>query len=69
MLISSQKEIGKLIKNARRILGMSGSKLAAEAATSPARISRIEHGKENITVTISIKIAKAFGKKLHITFK
>ena len=69
MLISSQKEIGKLIKNARRILGMSGCKLAALAATSPARISRIEHGKENITVTILVRIAKAFGKKLHITFK
>ena len=69
MLINSKKEIGELVRNARHILGMSGGQLAAKAATSPARISRIEHGKENITVTILIRIAKAFGKKLHITFK
>lgn len=69
MIIKSNKELGKLVQKNRQTTGMPSAELADKAKTSQSMISRIEHGKANVTLSTLIKIAKALGKRLHITFK
>jgi plasmid maintenance system antidote protein VapI len=48
---------------------MSITALAKKADADPAVISRMEHGKSNITMVTLIRIVKALGKRLHISIK
>jgi DNA-binding XRE family transcriptional regulator len=45
--------------------GLSQEQLAEEADLSPVCISRVECGKENISVDAAMRIAKAVGVRLH----
>jgi len=69
MLISNVKDLGKLLQKKRQAANLSGAELADKAHTGQAMVSRIESGKANITVFTLLKIAKALGKKLHISIK
>lgn len=67
MLIKNQKDIGTLVSDNRQRSGITGAVLSDRAGTSQAMISRIEHGKANVTIQTLIRIAEALGKKLKVT--
>jgi DNA-binding XRE family transcriptional regulator len=53
----------------RKEQGMTQTELAEKLATTQAAISRIESGKQNITLAYAEEIARALGKKIKITFE
>lgn len=69
MLIKSMADIGRLIKRLRQKTDISGTHLAEKAKTGQAVVSRIEHGKSNLTISTLIRIAGALGKKLYINIR
>jgi transcriptional regulator with XRE-family HTH domain len=69
MLIKSKEDLAKQLADTRRAQGMSITALAKKADADPAVISRMEHGKSNITMVTLIRIVKALGKRLHISIK
>jgi DNA-binding XRE family transcriptional regulator len=59
-------DIGNKIHKARKETGLSQKGLAQKASMSQQLISRIEKGRENISVITIGKIAKALGREINI---
>jgi ribosome-binding protein aMBF1 (putative translation factor) len=59
-----QNEIGSIIKKARKKAGLSQDELAQKIKTSKSNISRMEHGKQNVTIAQLMRTANALNKKL-----
>lgn len=60
--------IGGEIRRVRRELGLSQEELGQKAGVSQQLISRIEKGKENISLIMLKKISGALGRKVEISF-
>jgi len=60
--------IGREIRRVRKEQGLSQEEMAAKAGVSQQLISRIEKGKENISLITLKKISKALGRKVEISF-
>ena len=69
MLIKNSDDIGELVRKARQAGKLSGPALGDKAGTGQAMVSRIEHGRANVTISTLIRIARALGKKLYISIK
>jgi len=61
--------LGETIRAYRRKAKLSQEAMAEKADLSPVYISRVECGKENISVDAAIRIAKAVGIRLHELFR
>jgi DNA-binding XRE family transcriptional regulator len=61
-------ETGKKIADIRRGQGLSQKVLAKKMGVSQQLISRIESGRENITLTALANICRALGKKVQVNF-
>jgi len=70
MKIENLKDIGKLISDTRKGAGYRSQTQAAKKIdiTQPA-LSFIETGVTNVSINMLIAIARAFGKRLYISFK
>ena len=64
-----RKVLGETIRGLRKKAGLSQERLAEKAELSPVYISRVECGKENISVDAAMRIAKAVGIRLHDLFR
>jgi transcriptional regulator with XRE-family HTH domain len=64
-----RKILGETIRRLRKGAGFSQERLAEKADLSPVYISRVECGKENISVDAAMRIAKAVGIRLHELFR
>lgn len=60
--------IGREIRRVRKEEGLSQQELAQKAGISQQLISRIEKGKENISLITLKKISKALGRRAEISF-
>lgn len=61
-------DIGKKIKDIRRGQGLPQKGLAGRAGVSQQLISRIEKGRENVSMATLINIANALDRKIEINF-
>jgi transcriptional regulator with XRE-family HTH domain len=61
--------LGETIRTLRRKAGLSQERLAEKADLSPVYISRVECGKENISVDAAMRIARAVGVRLQRLFQ
>ncbi len=62
-------ELAIQIANEREKAGLSQKELAKKLKTTQSVISRIENGKQNISLDMLQKIANALGKKsVHVSF-
>jgi transcriptional regulator with XRE-family HTH domain len=64
-----RRVLGETIRRLRRKAGLSQERLAEKAELSPVYISRVECGKENISVDAAVRIAKAVGARLQDLFE
>jgi transcriptional regulator with XRE-family HTH domain len=64
-----RRTLGDTIRTLRKRAGLSQERLAEKADLSPVYISRVECGKENISVDAAMRIAKAVGVKLQELFE
>jgi transcriptional regulator with XRE-family HTH domain len=64
-----RRTLGETIRTLRKQAGFSQERLAEKADLSPVYISRIECGKENISVDAAMRIAKAVGVRLRDLFQ
>ncbi len=63
------ENIGELIRNRRKELGMTQSELSRRTGISREHLSKIEGGGENVTVnTLNLISTKGFGSSLSISF-
>jgi DNA-binding XRE family transcriptional regulator len=60
--------IGRKVREAREEAGLSQKELADRAGFCQQFISRIERGKENISLITLKKISKPFGKEAEVNF-
>jgi transcriptional regulator with XRE-family HTH domain len=60
--------LGETIRAHRKKAKLSQEALAEKADLSPVYISRVECGKENISVDAAMRVAKAVGVRLHELF-
>ena len=58
------KEIGEIIAKARYRKAMTQAELAKKIGTSQSAINRIEHGKQNASLEIILKISRALGQRI-----
>ena len=70
MKIESLKDLGEVVRQARKDAGLKSQAKAAEKLdiTQPA-LSYIETGSTNVSVKTLIAIARAFGKRIYISIK
>ena len=61
-------ETGQEIAGMRRSLGLSQKEFAANMGVSQQLISRIEKGKENISLITLVNISRALGKRVRVDF-
>ena len=61
-------EVGRQISNMRREQGLSQKKMASKLGVSQQLISRIEKGRENISLSTLNNISRALGKKVAVDF-
>ncbi|KKQ36213.1 MAG: Helix-turn-helix domain-containing protein [candidate division WS6 bacterium GW2011_GWA2_37_6] len=59
-------EMGEKVKKAREKSGVTQEELARRIKTTRSTISRVEKGKQNLTVEYIMKVATALGKKYEI---
>lgn len=64
-----RKTLGDTIRTLRKKAGFSQECLAEKADLSPVYISRVECGKENVSVDAAMRIAKAVGVRLRDLFR
>ena len=62
------KEMGAEVKKARKKSGITQSVLAQRLATNKSNISRIENGRQNISVEYVSRISKALNRPINIEF-
>jgi len=62
-------DIGSRIKNERLANNMTQHEFAKKAGISQQMLSRIEKGRENVSISTIEKIAKTFGLKIHFDLK
>ena len=62
------EKAGKMIRDIRKEKGLSQKALADKLGVSQQLISRIENGKENISLITLANILRALGKELKITY-
>lgn len=62
-------KIGGQVRLLRTVHGWTQGELALKAGTKQSRISEIEKGRHNPTVTTLKKLAAAFGMKLYLGFE
>ena len=63
-----RRVLGQTIRTLRKQAGFSQEFLAEKSSLSPVYISRVECGKENISVDAAMRIAKAVGVRLQELF-
>jgi len=63
-----RRALGDTIRALRKRAGLSQERLAEKADLSPVFISRVECGKENISVDAAMRVAKAVGVRLQELF-
>ncbi len=63
------KMLAKQIRNIRKQLGLSQKELAKKMGISQQLVSRIENGRENISLATLKNISKALGKRIEIILK
>lgn len=64
-----QQEVGKKIKAAREEKKVSQQAISDKTGYVRDKISRIEHGKQNLTISTLEKIAEALDKKVNIELR
>ncbi len=64
-----QKQIGKMIKDRRKIMNMTQQELAKYCDLSHTGIGKIEMGKADVKITTLLKLCKILGLELTIQFK
>jgi len=64
-----RRVLGEAIRTHRKKAELSQETLAEKAHLSPVYISRVECGKENISVDAAMRIAKAVGVRLEDLFR
>ena len=64
-----QKQIGKMIKDRRKIMNMTQQELAKYCDLSHPGIGKIEMGKADVKITTLLKLCKILGLELTIQFK
>lgn len=65
----SVSEIGNLIKERRKMLGITQPNLAEMAEISINTLYKIETGKANPTLNVTLKIAQILGLELKLTVR
>lgn len=60
------REMGEKVKKAREKSGVTQEELARRLKTTRSTISRVEKGKQNVTVEYIIKVAHALGMRYEI---
>ncbi len=66
---SRSLQVGRMIRNARKELGLTQEQLARKAGTSKHYISRIENEKSGIELMTLKKIVEGLGKRLQISIE
>lgn len=66
---SREIQVGRMIKEARKALGLTQEELAAKSGTSKHYISRIENDKSGIELMTLKKIVEGLGKRLQISIE
>lgn len=61
--------IGELVREARKLCGMSQDQLAQLTNTKRSAISRLERHSSDIKLSTLFNVSKALGKRLEITLK
>lgn len=61
MSVKINREIGQVLRNRRRRLGITQSKIAQQTGMSQQTVSRIEIGYDNFTIEQLMKYSKAVG--------
>ena len=61
--------IGELVREARKLCGMSQDELAQLTNTKRSAISRLERHSSDIKLSTLFNVSKALGKRLEITLK
>jgi len=61
--------LGETIRTNRKKANLSQEELAEKANLSPVYVSRVECGKENISVDAAMRVAKALGMRLQALFR
>ena len=64
-----QKQIGKIIRERRKVMKMTQQELAKYCDLSHTGIGKIEMGKADIKITTLLKLCKILGLELTIQFK
>ena len=67
-IITICKKVGEQIREVRKAKGLSQKALAKKIGVSQQLISRIEKGRENISLATLDNVLKALGKSIDITF-
>jgi len=60
------EELGAKIRKARQSAGVSQSGLAQKLKTNKANISRLEHGRQNLTAEMIYRIGSVLGRPVRI---
>ena len=60
------EELGAKIRKARQTAGVSQAGLAQKLKTNKANISRLEHGKQNLTAEMIYRIGSILGRPVRI---
>ena len=66
LTIFSQKKVGKDIRGIRQAKGLSQKGLAKKLGVSQQLVSRVEKGKENISLRTLTSISRALNRKIEI---
>lgn len=61
-------ELGELLRQTRRAIGISRVKLSEKIGMHPMNYARIEQGKQNVTVEMLLRISDGLGVDLRIGF-
>ncbi len=64
-----QKQIGKAIKDRRKVMQMTQQELAKYCDLSHTGIGKIEMGKADVKITTLLKLCKILGLKILIQYK
>lgn len=63
----NKKEVGQFVHKTRKLLKISQMIMSKKTNVSQAKISKVEAGKLELSVSEFVKVLKAFGLKIEIT--
>lgn len=64
--INDLSDAGRLLRERRKVIGLSQAQLAAAAGLTRARISELEHGKANLSLRSYLRLVQALGAALYL---